>query len=73
MDELKLLTILSKELVSNLDVIEKKAAALKNKISQEGITMQHSINNDILETATKIHKISALLGYIKTFKLEFKE
>lgn len=37
MYELKLLTILSKELVSNLDVIEKKAAALKNKISQEGL------------------------------------
>tara|TARA_A100001515_G_scaffold123610_1_gene107547 strand:- start:391 stop:618 length:228 start_codon:yes stop_codon:yes gene_type:complete len=73
MDEFKLLTILSKELVLQLDIIEKKASALKNQINQEGISVHHSINNDILETATKIYKVSALLGYLKTFKLEIKE
>jgi len=73
MDEFELLTALSKELVLQLGAIEKKASDLKKKINQEGILIHHSINNDILETATKIYKVSALLGYIKTFKLEIKE
>lgn len=73
MDNLTLLTQLSKDLLIQLEEMEKKTSALKKQIKTEGISIHHSVDVDIFETATKIHKISALLGYIKTFSLDLKE
>ena len=43
---------------------------LIKRIDTEGLAINHSTNSHIFEMATKIYKISALLGYLKTFDLK---
>ena len=59
----------NKQLRTCLVELEKKCQALIKIIDKGGIDVYHSINTDIFEMATRIYKISALLGYIKTFNL----
>tara|TARA_R110000796_G_scaffold179368_1_gene295913 strand:+ start:327 stop:557 length:231 start_codon:yes stop_codon:yes gene_type:complete len=59
----------NKQLRTCLVELEKKCQALIKIIDNGGIGVYHSINTDIFEMATRIYKISALLGYIKTFNL----
>tara|TARA_S200002703_G_scaffold15222_1_gene13036 strand:+ start:165 stop:431 length:267 start_codon:yes stop_codon:yes gene_type:complete len=70
MDELELEVYLVKELKMNVEKISKTCEELLEKIDRTGIDNHYSINDDIFEKATNVYKISALLGYIKTFKLK---
>ena len=60
----------NKELRNWLIELEKKCKELIKKIDNEGLGIYHSINSDIFEMSTRIYKISAVLGLIKTFHLE---
>ena len=60
-----------KELKMLYQKLEKKCKHNLNKIEQEGITSNYSVNPDVVDIALSIHKISSVLGYIKTFNLEF--
>jgi hypothetical protein len=60
-----------KELKSSLRVLEKKCKQQLTLIEEDGINRGYSINSDIFEIATRIYKISALLGYVGSFNLEF--
>jgi hypothetical protein len=60
----------NKELRNWLVELEKKCKELIKKIDSEGLGIYHSINSDIFEMSTRIYKISAVLGLIKTFHLE---
>lgn len=60
-----------KDLKSNLRVLEKKCKEQLTLIEKDGIDRGYSINSDIFEIATRIYKISALLGYVGSFNLEF--
>jgi hypothetical protein len=60
-----------KELESYYKQLEKKCKEHIDLIEKEGIARDYSINSDILELAIKIYKTSAILGYIKSFNLEF--
>lgn len=63
----------NKELRNWLVELEKKCKALIKKIDEEGLNIHHNINTDIFEMSTRIYKISAILGYIKTFNLELEK
>ena len=39
-------------------------------MDDKGLEHYHSTNSDIFEMATRIYKISALIGYIKTYDLK---
>jgi hypothetical protein len=60
----------NKELRNWLFELEKKCKDLIKKIDNEGLGIYHSIDSDIFEMSTRIYRISAVLGLIKTFHLE---
>jgi hypothetical protein len=60
----------NKELRNRLVELEKKCKALIKKIDDEGLNVHHSISTDIFEMSTRIYKICAILGYMKTFNLK---
>ena len=66
--ELKIQAV--KEIESNLNTLIKKSKDILDRIDKEGINSNFSINSDILYIAQKIHSYSALLGYMKNFKLK---
>lgn len=70
MTEFEFIVEKNKLLRTCLVELSKKCEALVKRIDDEGIGVYHSIDTDIFEMATRIFKISALLGYIKTFNLE---
>ncbi len=70
MTEFELTVEKNKELKNCLVELEKKCKALIKRIDEEGLGVYHSVNSDIFEMATRIYKVSALLGYVKTFNLE---
>tara|TARA_B100001248_G_scaffold262461_1_gene258596 strand:+ start:2315 stop:2548 length:234 start_codon:yes stop_codon:yes gene_type:complete len=63
----------NKELKRCLVELEKKCNELIKRIDTEGTNIHHSINTDIFEMSTRIYKLSAVLGYIKTFDLKLEE
>ena len=60
----------NKELRLLLSEFRKKCDDLIKKMDKEKMSADHSINSDIFELATRIFKISAVLGYLKNFNLE---
>jgi hypothetical protein len=60
----------NKELRNWLVELEKKCKELIKKIDNEGLGIHHNVNSDIFEMSTRIYKISAVLGMIKTFNLK---
>ena len=60
----------NKELRLLLSELRKKCDDLIKKMDKEKMSADHSINSDIFELATRIFKISAVLGYLKNFNLE---
>jgi len=59
-----------KELKAQLEVLSKKVDVAIKNVDQNGIDGNYSINSDILSVAQRVHSLSALLGYVKNFKLE---
>ena len=72
MNEFEIQVMLLKELKMNVEVLKKQCEELLKSIDSKGINRHYSINNNIFEKATNVYKISALLGYIKTFNLEIE-
>ena len=72
MNEFEFQVMLVKELKMNVEVLKKQCEDLLKLIDDKGIDRHYSINNNIFEKATNVYKISALLGYIKTFNLEIE-
>lgn len=70
MTEFELTVEKNKELRTCLFELQKMCEILIKRIDAEGLAINHSINSDIFEMATKIYKISAMLGYLKTFNLK---
>lgn len=61
---------LVKDLLHNAQSIVKHTEALIKTINDKGIDNYYSINSTIFEKATNVYKISAVLGFIKTFNLK---
>ena len=70
MTEFELIVEKNKELRTCLSELHKMCETLIKRIDTEGLAINHSTNSHIFEMATKIYKISALLGYLKTFDLK---
>jgi len=70
MTEFELLVEKNKELRTFLVELEKKCTSLIKIMDDKGLEHYHSTNSDIFEMATRIYKISALIGYIKTYDLK---
>lgn len=60
---------LVKDLLQNAQSIVKHTEELIKTINDKGIDNYYSINSTIFEKATNVYKISAVLGFIKTFNL----
>jgi hypothetical protein len=60
----------NKELRLLVSELRKKCDDLIKKMDKEKLSADHSINSEIFELATRIFKISAVLGYLKNFNLE---
>ena len=60
---------LVKDLLLNAQEIVKHTEELIKTINDKGIDNYYSINSAIFEKATNVYKISAVLGFIKTFNL----
>tara|TARA_R100001086_G_scaffold240316_1_gene166294 strand:- start:55 stop:288 length:234 start_codon:yes stop_codon:yes gene_type:complete len=60
----------TKQLRTLLLELKKKCDELIKKMDKEKLSTDHSINSDIFDLATRIFKISAVMGYIKNFNLE---
>jgi len=63
----------NKELRDWLVELEKKCKDLIKKIDTDGLAVHHNINSDIFEMSTRIYKLCAILGYVKTFHLELEK
>ena len=63
----------NKELRNCLFELQKKCNELIKQIDNQGLAIHHNINSDIFEMSTRIYKISAVLGLIKTFHLKLDE
>jgi hypothetical protein len=71
--EFELLVEKNKELKMCLVELEKKCKALIKLMDEKGIDHYHSTNTDIFEMATRIYKISAFIGFIKTYDLKLEK
>ena len=60
----------TKQLRTLLLELKNKCDELIKKMDKEKLSTDHSINSDIFDLATRIFKISAVMGYIKNFNLE---
>ena len=63
---------LVKDLLVNAQEVVKHTEELIKTINDKGIDNYYSINSTIFEKATNVYKISAVLGFIKTFNLNLK-
>ena len=63
---------LVKDLLVNAQEVVKHTEDLIKTINSKGIDNHYSINSVIFEKATNVYKLSAILGYIKTFSLNLK-
>jgi len=63
---------LVKDLLLNAQSVVKHTEELIKTINDKGIDNYYSINSTIFEKATNVYKISAVLGFIKTFNLNLK-
>ena len=63
---------LVKDLLVNAQEVVKHTEELIKTINDKGIDNYYSINSAIFEKATNVYKISAVLGFIKTFNLNLK-
>ena len=63
---------LVKDLLVNAQEVVKHTEDLIKTINDKGIDNYYSINSTIFEKATNVYKISAVLGFIKTFNLNLK-
>ena len=63
---------LVKDLLVNAQEVVKHTEDLIKTINDKGINNYYSINSTIFEKATNVYKISAVLGFIKTFNLNLK-
>ena len=61
---------MSKDLKSLTTELHKKTGELLIKIEKEGIKGYYSINSDLLDLALRIHKTSAVLGYMNSFSIK---
>ena len=60
----------TKQLRMLLSELRNRCDDLIKKMDKEKLSTNHSINSDIFELATRIFKISAVMGYLKNFNLE---
>jgi len=70
MEKIDLQINLIKRLQMNIEKMEKECNSIKNSIQQNGVTANFSINTNIYEIASDIHKDCSMLGYIKNFNLQ---
>ena len=62
-----------KELESLTKQIQKRSKELLTTIEKEGISGYYSIDSDLLDMALRIHKVSAILGYMNTLNVNFTD